>query len=259
MKKLDYVDLGNLFREYSMWGNSYLPRSYPNNKQQGVLWELLNPSENKNYKRYIKSLDSYCQNYQNFCGAYYANPFRSSKIEKPKYTCVPYWGKDFWKEKKRIAICAQKSLNRGSASIPLYFPLCEIKSWEKAFEIGLKLNEKQPPKPFGWHSFMMVWIAMRFIFSKNFSYLQQVYYSDIEKLDNKSANTEFLEKEVKIINPDLTILFGKTSHDKFESFFKQKKRELSFIYFPCGQGANNDLQAEQLEKCKNKLCQFLED
>lgn len=252
------MDLGELFGKYSMWGTSYLPCPYHNNKQQGVLCELLNDPENRNYKRDIKSLDSYRQDYSKFCSAYYNNISQSSQTGKPEYTCVPYWGKEFWKAKKRIAIFAQKSLNKDGASLPLYFPLCEIESWKKAFEIGLNLNEKQPGKPFGWQSFMTVWIAMRFIFSKNISSLQQIYYSDIEKfIDDEKKNRELLKEEFEIIKPNLAILFGKTSYDKFKHFFEEHGTKVLFIYFPSGQGANHDLQAKKLVECRKELWKWL--
>lgn len=257
MENLNYEDLGKLFGKYSMWGDEYLPCPTRNKKQEGILCELLEDPKDVGYERLIDGLCNYCQDYSKFCEAYYDNLSMSSKAKKPEYTCVPYWGKEFWKTKKRVAIFAQKSLNRGGASIPLYFPLCEIESWEKAFEIGLRLNEKQPTSPFGWQSFMMAWIAMRFIFPPKISSLQQIYYSDIKKLDDEKDNMEFLKEEIKIIKPKLTILFGKTSYNKFERFFDEEEIKVLFIYFPSGQGAIHDLQAEKLKECKKELSNWL--
>jgi hypothetical protein len=147
-EKKDYKDLGELFGRESIWGDKYLPCSKRKNTQKNSgLWEIL--SEPK-YKKDIPSLSHYKENYSHFCNAYYNKLPRNGSKQSPPYTCVPYWGSEYWKSKKRIAIFAQKSLNEDGASIPLYFPLCEVESWEKAFELGLCLSEEQPKKPFGW-------------------------------------------------------------------------------------------------------------
>jgi hypothetical protein len=259
MKNSNCKNLGKLFGEYSIWGDEYLPCLNRNKKQEGVLYELLKDPKDIGYERLIDSLSNYRQDYSEFCEAYYDNLSTSSEAKKSEYTCVPYWGNEFWKTdpEKRIAIFAQKSLNRDGASMPLYFPLCEIESWEKAFEIGLRLSEKQSTKPFGWQSFMMVWIAMRFIFSPKILSLQQIYYSDIKKLDDEKNNMEFLKEEIKIIKPKLTILFGKTSYNKFKRLFDEEEIKVLFIYFPSGQGAIHDLQANKLKECQKELSNWL--
>ena len=253
----NYKELGELFGRESIWGDRYLPCSNRKNTQKGVLWEIL--SNNQEYEKDIPSLRPYKESYSDFCRAYYDN---LPKIgSEHHYTCVPYWGSDYWKSEKRIAIFAQKSLNRDGAGIPLYFPLCEIESWEKAFELGLRLNKNQPTKPFGWQSFMSVWIAMRYIFREKYKYLQQAYYSDIEKLENKEKNNEFLRKEAEIIfkrgnRNNLAILFGKKFCEKYEHIFHEHGKVLS-INFPCGQGAIHDPHAETLKDCREKLLDWL--
>jgi len=247
-------DLGELFGKESVWGDGYLPCSNRNDTSKGVLSEIL--GNNQEYEKDIPSLRHYKESYPDFCNAYYNNLPKIGS-ERPKYyTCVPYWGSDYWKSKKRIAIFAQKSLNQDGAGIPLYFPLCEVESWEKAFELGLRLNREQPTKPFGWQSFMSVWIAMRYIFSGNYKYLQYVYYSDIEKVGAKD-NKRFLENELEIIKPDFSVLFGKKSYKDFEGFFG-KHGKVSYIYFPCGQGSvHAKKSAGQLGVCKNELSKWL--
>jgi len=217
---------------------------------------------NPEYEKDIRSLRHYKENYPDFCNAYYNNLPKIGFEHPEYYTCVPYWGSNYWKSKKRIAIFAQKSLNRDGASIPLYFPLCEVKSWERAFELGFRLNEKQARKPFGWQSFMSVWIAMHHIFCKKYKYLQQVYYSDIEKLENKEKfNNEFLKEKAEIIfergkRSNLTILFGKKFYEKYKHFF-HGYGEVSFINFPCGQGAIHDPHAKTLKDCRKELLKWL--
>jgi hypothetical protein len=100
---------------------------------------------------------------------------------------------------------------------------------------------------------MLVWIAMRYIFSGNYKYLQHVYYSDIEKVGVKD-NESFLKDELEIIKPDFSVLFGKTSC-KYEPLFNG--HEVSSIYFPSGQGAMHDLQAIELTKCRDELSKWL--
>lgn len=259
MKNLNCKDLGKLFGEYSLWGDKYLPRFPSLKNQSGVLYEVLNDPKNLGYGNHIQSLSNYRKNYTEFCKAYYSNLPGSSGIRACEYTCVPYWGKEFWKAQDRIAIFADKSLNRGGASIPLYFPLCEIESWEKAFEIGCLLSRQQIERPFNWQSFMVVWMVMRFIFGKNPSYLQKVYYSDVKKIKGR-PNRELLKEELKIVKPSIVIGFGKRAFDKLTPLVgEMEKTNISYIYFPTGQGTSVRFQdsVDQLKRCKSELEEWL--
>ncbi len=258
MVNLDYTGLGELFGEFSVWGKDSLPSQSLSNNGKGVLWELLNDFQNRGYKKHIKSLNSYCRDYQEFSKAYRDSLPNDSRTEKIEYTCVPYWGSNYWKSEKRIAIFAQKSLNRGGISIPLYFPLCEIDSWEKALEIGCLLSYQQE-KPFSWQSFMVVWIAMRFLFSNNLLYLQHIYYSDIIKLSDLEKNRRLLEKEIETIQPQLILLFGKKFSDEINPLVDKKNIKVEFIYFPTGQGIILDPRAKKLVETKRNLSNWLND
>lgn len=254
----DCKKLGGLFGEKRVWSDDYLPCSNRRNMQEGVLQEILN---NPEYEKDIPSLRRYKEDYPDFCKAYYDNlPKNGFEHSEDYWTCVPYWGSDYWKSNRRIAIFAQKSLNRDGAGIPLYFPLCEIKSWERAFELGCRLNEKQRSKPFSWQSFMSVWIATRYIFSGETEHLQQVYYSDMEKLRDKERSVDILIEELEIIKPGFTILFGKTSYKTYKPLFTNSRAgKVSYIYFPCGQGTlHSDVESlKRLEECKNDLSKWL--
>jgi hypothetical protein len=257
MENGGYLELARLFGKESIWGNKYLPCS--ENKTDGVLSKLLD--QETGYDKYIGSLQSYRSDYAQFSDAYYRN--LPPGAGKEQYTCVPYWGSEFWKPKTslRLAVFAQRSLNEDGASIPLYFPLCEIPSWEKAFEIGVKIGEKQPGKeppktPFSWQSFMSVWIAMRFLFSKNADMLQHVYYSDLKKLSDPKKNMNLLEVEISIINPKLVLILGKGGYEEFKGVFDKKKIELHYICFPCGNGVGHDPHAEKLLACQKELAKI---
>jgi hypothetical protein len=263
MENRDYRDLGKLFGKPAIWGRGYLPCS--EKKTDGVLSKLLD--QETGYDKYIGSLQSYRSDYAQFSDAYYRS--LPPGAGKEQYTCVPYWGSEFWKPKSesslRLAVFAQGSLNRDGASIPLYFPLCEIDTWEKAFEVGVELGREQPGKeqpksPFGWQSFMSVWIAMRFLFSGYEQWLQNVYYSDRVKIpDDKKRNWELLKKETNIIKPDFVLVFGKKDSHRFECLLQQAgARHIHFICFPCGQGAIHDRDAKELRDCREKLRDYFD-
>ena len=290
MENRDYRDLGKLFGEYALWGNKYLPRSGEESKDS-VLGELLQYSQETRYQ-HISSLKSYCIDYARFSEAYHHSLADQRSVQaEPPYACVPYWGSEFWKPKPslRLAVFAQRSLNVNGASIPLYFPLCDIDDCIEAFEVGVNLGKKQPGKEkprkkqpdkmrrtglFGWQSFMSVWIAMRFLFSENEDKLRSVYYSDLEKItpkdDNRglsrkeidTRNRKLLAEEIKIIDPGLVLIFGKTGHRKYEDIFKEAGvSHRLYICFPCGNGARpeNDLNAETLYDCRGELRKYFHE
>ena len=263
MENDGYLELARLFGRESIWGNKYLPCS--ENKTDGVLSKLLD--QETGYDKYIGSLQSYRSDYAQFSDAYYRS--LPPGAGKEQYTCVPYWGSEFWKPKSesslRLAVFAQGSLNRDGASIPLYFPLCEIDTWEKAFEVGVELGREQPGKeppksPFGWQSFMSVWIAMRFLFSGNEDKLKSVYYSDRVKMpDDKRRNWKLLKEEIDIINPDVVLILAKTGHDQV--FKKAGVTQPLHICFPCGRGANPkyDPDAKTLHDCRGELRKYFHE
>jgi hypothetical protein len=268
MENDGYLKLARLFGKESIWGNKYLPCS--ENKTDGVLSKLLD--QEMGYDKYIGSLQSYRSDYAQFSDAYYRS--LPPGAGKEQYTCVPYWGSEFWKPKSesslRLAVFAQGSLNEDGASIPLYFPLCEIGTWQEAFDKGVKLGQqergkKEPSKkqrggPFSWQSFMSVWIAMRFLFSGYEQWLQNVYYSDRVKIpDDKKRNWELLKKETAIIKPDFVLVFGKKDSHRFERLLQQAgARHIHFICFPCGQGAIHDRDAKELRDCREKLRDYFD-
>lgn len=277
MENQGHLKLAELFGKHALWGNGYLPCS--EKKTDGVLSELLWDPQKKGYHKHIHSLESYRRDYDAFCAAYDSLDSPHSVPAEPPYACVPYWGSEFWKPKRpdkpslRLAVFAQRSLNENGASIPLYFPLCEIDDCVKALEVGVNLGKKQPGKEqagkkqpgktrrtglFGWQSFMSVWIAMRFLFSGNEDKLQSVYYSDLVKIPLKDDNPGLLKDEINIIKPCFVLVFGKTGHEQFKGLLDQAGVPHDYICFPCGNGARHDLNAKTLHGCRGQLRDYFD-
>ncbi len=231
---------------------------------------MLRDPQRIGYSKHIASLESYGIDYVQFSKAYYdkLGDLHSEPVEPP-YACVPYWGSEFWNSRRRVAVFAQRSLNVNGASIPLYFPLCEIDDCIEAFEVGVNLGKKQPGKEkprkkqpgkmrrtglFGWQSFMSVWMAMRFLFSGNEDKLQNVYYSDLKKIPHKDGNRGLLKGEINILKPCFVLILERQAMRNSRIFSKKPRVPHDFICFPCGNGARpeNDLNAKTLHDCQKK-------
>ena len=260
MENSGYLELGKLFGEHAIWGKDYLPCS--EKKTDSVLSELLWDPQKTGYHEHIRSLESYRCDYAKFCEAYCDSLDSPRSVPaKPPYSCVPYWGSEFWKSRPRLAVFAQRSLNKDGASIPLYFPLCEVDNWGQALDMGIELGKKQPKTPFGWQSFMSVWIAMRILFSGNEDKLQSAYYSDLVKTADKDRNRLLLKNEIDIINPDFVLILGKRGYEQFKGLFEQAEvPHIHHICFPCGQGAmpKHDPNAGILHKCQKDLLDYFD-
>lgn len=256
-----YLKLGEVCGDYSIWGHDFLPA--PGKKtERGVLDELLRDPDDRGYHNHITSLQNYRHDYAGFSAAYYST-IHNTHPHPTEFTCVPYWGSEFWKSPSRMAVFAQKSLNKDGASIPLYLPLCETGNWEAAFCMGRDLGKWQQKSPFSWQSFMSVWIAMRVLFSQNPDVLQRVYYSDLRKLTDDSANQDLLGQEIDITRPGAVLILGKTAYDQYRRVFEEAgvdRDRICYICFPCGQGAvpKHDPRAETLLNCRKRLQDYFE-